>query len=569
MKLSLWPGVVPKISVLAAALVLSGCAVSPTPFTVDEIKQINSDDRRVATAGIAPFSKPVSLEEAIARTLKYNLEHRTKLFERSLAAGQLEAGKFDMLPKLVADAGYAWRDKDGTRKSLNPTTGTVSDVGYISADKTHTSGDVALLWNILDFGASYYTAKQNADRLLIANERRRKAMHTLIQNVRTAYWRALAAQMLSERLKTTIAEAEAALEDARKVSDERVKNPTESLRYRRTLLENLRLMEGVERELASARIELASLMGASPGERIVLAEPKDMEPPKLDAPIEKMEELALTQNADLRESLYNVRIAAADTRRTLLKLLPGITFEYSYKFDDDSYLIHDQWQEAGVRVSFNLFNILSGPSQMDASERAEQVQQARRMALQMAILTQVHLVNHQYGDALRQYKRADAIYEVDGEMAKIVQSQEQTQMASRLDRISASVTFILSSVRRYQAMAKVHEAASRVQATLGLEPQIASLDDLDLPGLEKLIGDSLQKWVRADEPAQTAETLQQVEPPQSAEAAEPTKGAEPQQAVAPVQAAEPVKSDEPEQIAVADQTPLPMSVVWLRQPIDR
>jgi hypothetical protein len=147
-----------------------------------------------------------------------------------------------------------------------------------------------------------------------------------------------------------------------------------------------------------------------------------------------------------------------------------------------------------VRVSFNLFNILSGPSRLRASERNEKVEETRRMALQMSVLTQVHLARHQYDDALRQYERADAIYQVDGEMAQIVQSQQQSNMASQMDEISANVTHILSSVRRYQAIAKVHEAASRVQATLGLEPNIASLDDTDLATLQTSIKKSLQQW---------------------------------------------------------------------------
>ena len=34
--------------------------------------------------------------------------------------------------------------------------------------------DLGLSWNVLDFGVSYYQSKQNADRLLVAQERRRK-----------------------------------------------------------------------------------------------------------------------------------------------------------------------------------------------------------------------------------------------------------------------------------------------------------------------------------------------------------------------------------------------------------
>ena len=477
---------------LLSALLIGGCAVQPKAFNDSEITNINRQDFLLATQNVEALSGPVSLDEAIARALKYNLKHRTRLLEQSLAAGELEAGRFDMLPKLLADAGYSWRNNDPSRTSeSNPT------VASVSSEKAHVDGDVALMWNVLDFGASYYNAKQNADRLLIANERRRKAMHTLIQNVRTSYWRALAAQLLTDRLKSTIADAEKALKSSRQISAERVKDPKESLRYQRTLLENLRLLESVERELASAKIELADYMGLTPGQSYSLAGVETMSPAKSSMTIEEMEQSALLQNADLRESFYNVRIAADDTRKALLKLLPGISFEYSYNFDDDKYLVNDQWNAAGARVSYNLFNILSGPSRMDAAEKNEQLQAARRMALQMSVLTQVHLANHEYLDAKHQFERAESIYQVDKELADVISKQQSADLVSDLDRISANVTYILSTVRLYQAVAKVQEAESRVQATLGFEPVFESLDDLDLQALRQAVRSSLDRWSEA------------------------------------------------------------------------
>lgn len=482
-----------RLCTLMLAASLGACTVVPQAISEADSKQILQTDRELAFKGVPPINGPLSLEEAIARALKYNLDHRVRLIQQALASDQLEAGKFDMLPKLLANAGYATRDNDATRKSLDPITGTVSTSGFVSADQSHVTADLGLLWNVLDFGASYYNSKQNADLLLIAKERRRKAMHTLIQSVRTAYWRALAAQTLSAQLRSAIEQGEAALADARKVSAERVKNPADSLRFQRLLLENLRLMEGVERELAGAQIELASLIGGKPGDKIVLSD-KDLIPPPLTLAIAAMEETALQKNADLRESMYNVRIAAAETRKSLIRLLPGLTFDYAYKYDNDTYLVNQHWRDAGFKVSFNLFNVLSGPSRLKAAERNEKIEQARRMALQMSVLTQVHLAYHQFGDAQKQYERADEIYQVDQELSRLAQSQEASRMASQLDRISANVTFILSSVRRYQAIAKVHEAASRVQASLGLEPEISSLDDADLKTVQNAIQKTLLQW---------------------------------------------------------------------------
>src|SRR3569623_1041258 len=166
------------------------------------------------------------------------------------------------------------RDEEDIRRATDSVTGAPSLANpYISSERRHVTSDVTFSWSVLDFGASYYAAKQQADRVLIASERRRKSMHNLIQNVRSAYWRAIAAEKLQTDVKASIKEAEAALANSQRVESERVKAPVEALRYQRALLENLRLLENVDRALASARIELAGFIGLSPGTRYTLVEP--------------------------------------------------------------------------------------------------------------------------------------------------------------------------------------------------------------------------------------------------------------------------------------------------------
>jgi len=487
-------------------LLISGCAVEPIPFTRGEFTAITQSDHEIMRNGIPPITTALTIEEVIARALKYNLDHRTRMLEQALATGQLDAGKYDLLPRLMADAGYEWRDKENIRLSTDSVTGLPSLANpSISSEKQHFTSDIGLTWNILDFGASYYTARQNADRLLIADERRRKAMHTLIQNVRTAFWRVAAADKWEEQVKDTIKIAEAALIDSRRIEEERVKSPNDSLRYQRNLLENLRLLESVDRELASAHIELAGLIGASPGSRINIIEPTSPKPLSLDMPVDRMEEIAMINNPDLREQIYNVRIAATETRKTLLKLLPGLSFDYEYKYDNDKYLINQEWMNAGLRVGFNLFNLLSAPSQMNLAEVGVKLAENRRMALQMTVLVQLHLARFQYVDALRQYQRAVDIADVDNRLAQLVLSQAQSEMSSKLDHISAKVTSILSSVRQYQAMAKVQETASKVQSTLGVEPHISDVNGIDLPELMEQIGLFLKGWTPNDLPTAKAE----------------------------------------------------------------
>jgi outer membrane protein TolC len=58
---------------------------------------------------VEPIKGPLTLDEAMARALKYNLDRRARLMEEALALNQLDVSQLDMLPKLMAQAGYASR----------------------------------------------------------------------------------------------------------------------------------------------------------------------------------------------------------------------------------------------------------------------------------------------------------------------------------------------------------------------------------------------------------------------------------------------------------------------------
>ena len=51
---------------------------------------------------------------------------------------------------------------------------------------------------------SYFNARQQADRTLIAEEQRRKVVQGLIQDVRRAYWRAASAQGLAGEARCAV-----------------------------------------------------------------------------------------------------------------------------------------------------------------------------------------------------------------------------------------------------------------------------------------------------------------------------------------------------------------------------
>ncbi len=194
-------------AIFIVTFTLTSCAYWPKFLTVPERQEVTKANYVRAQNEVKPVGEMLGLNEAIARAIKYNLNYRTKMMEEAIAMGVSDLSDFDMLPKVVANAGYNYRNNDFITSAKGAYTGTPStSEPYLNSDRKYNTSNLNLNWNLLDFGVSYYTAKQNADRILIASEKRRRTMHVLVQDVQTAYIKASSAQKLKQDIKKTIRE---------------------------------------------------------------------------------------------------------------------------------------------------------------------------------------------------------------------------------------------------------------------------------------------------------------------------------------------------------------------------
>lgn len=486
----------PLLASVALAALLSACAVTPKPLSQGELAAQAEADRKLMFGNAEPLTSPLTLPEAIARVLKHNLDQRAKLMEEALAQGQLKVDRFDLLPQLTANAGYRYRSEYNAVRSRDLFTGRPSDANpTYSTDRNLFNADLGLTWNILDFGVSYYNAQQNADRVLIAAERRRRTVANLIQEVRFAYWRAAAAQTLKDKVTASITLAEQALADAEQVESEGLRDPVTSLQFQKMLLESLRQLEAIQHELAAAQAELAALINVAPGTelRLAVSDETALTVPGWSLTPRQMEELAFVNNPDLREQAYQSRIAADETRKAVLRMLPGISLDVGRKYDSNSFLYENQWNEVGARVSWNLFNLLSAPSRIKHAKALETVTEAKRLALRMAILAQVHVAHHQFQAASRQYARADQLWQVDSRLAEASARRQETSAQGMIERVAAETAAISAELRRYQTYAQLQAALGRMQASIGVDPLPATVASQDIPTLAKAVETHLER----------------------------------------------------------------------------
>lgn len=545
---SLVSGVAKGIATLAVALGLSACAVQSDPLTLEENVEGAQGDLKDMFAVQEPIAGPIGMYEAMARAVRYNLDGRLRAMEQALAQEQVDVASFDLLPQIDAQAGITSRSNTDASSSESIETGTESLEPSTSVDDTRFTGDVRAVWNVLDFGVSYYSARQASDRAKIAMERRRKVVHDIIQDVRTSYWRAVAAERLLSRIDPLMVRVERALADSARIEELALQSPMDALTYQRSLLDSMRQLQQLRRDLTLAKTELAALMNLPPQQDFTVQVPDAtaFEPIEIGLEPEDIEILALTYRPELREERYQTRISQQEARKALLRMLPGIEFDTALNFDTNSFLVNNTWASYGARITWNLFNLISGPARLDAAEAEEEVTEARRQAVSMAVLVQAHVAWINYRNAEEDFETAQALREVDARMLEQLEARGAAAATGDLPVIRGELALLLSDLRRDLAYAELNNASGAILLSIGADPLPTSVPDDSLDTLAAAIRETEAAWQRGEFRVNTAEV--EIPPlgatPPAVVPAEPAPGGVPTDLLSGVPAGGPAEATE-------------------------
>jgi len=505
-----------KSIAIVVALVLTGCVVTPRPLTEAEFERRAGKDLGKMFENQEPVTGPITLSEAMARAIKYNLDHRLKMMETALARANLKAVQFEELPRLTASAGYHQRSNDSGGVSQSIQTRTQSLVASTSQERVRVTGEVAVAWNLLDFGISYARAQQQADQVMIAMERRRKVMQNIIQDVRYAWWRAVSAEILLAELKKLMKRATTALARSEEMEKATIQSPRQALEYQRDLLEDIRQLWQLVQQLSMAKTELAALINLKPGMPFHVAIPKDAfrRVVALHPDMRALERLALVNRPELRQEDYRKRVDALEVRKAILRMLPGIEINASYQHDTNTFLFNKSWGTASEAITWNLFQIFSGPAAIRAARKQAGVGDSRRLALSMAVVTQVNLAWQRYRLARKDYELERNLTDVQGRLNVQAEAQKKAGTGDELAQIRSATSLLVARLRQAQAYAEMQNAMGRLFNSLGLDAAPTFVKE-DVASLAKRLQGQTDVWVEELNRLGRKETLNQPSVPAS------------------------------------------------------
>ncbi len=481
---------------VVAGVLFVGCSVKPQAILSSEVKSDVQKSLDELNKLSLPVLKPITLDEAIERAIANNLSKKLDILSSALAHQKIDIVAYEALPSLTAKGGYSARDNYAASASTSFVNGEPEPLGAspsysVSQDKESTNAGVAFSWNVLDFGLSYVRAGQQANRFLIAKEKERKSIHNIKQEVRNAYYRAVSADELLQRITPVMEKTKQAFEDSKNIAKLKLDTPMKGLTYQRELLEVIRSLNTLEENLIKSKTELARLMGLKPGTSFELAEKiqERYQLPNITIPIDELERLALEHRPELQETRYQQKISEAEVKAAMLKMLPGINLNAGYSYDSNQYALNNNWMSYGANVSWNLLNVFNGNLNKKLAQTQVELAKQQKLALSMAVISQVHLSLLDFYQAKKAYQLSEDYYSIAKDIFIIIENENTLDVNGKLSLIKETLNFLIANLRLSSSYARVQNAYGKVISSVGndtffkeVNPELLVEKKLDLEG---------------------------------------------------------------------------------------
>ena len=499
---------------MSLILFVGACSQKPEPLIKEQVQLSSQEDYEYLkeTSKAAPLE--IDLYQAIAIAIKNNRDLRLNLMDSALSQGQMDVVKFDMLPKLSVNAGYKVLEKHPASTSVNMGSEKDSDgnditdtenlaAAAIAENPTYSLSqqtpsntyDIGFTWNALDFGLSYVRAGQQADKYLISKELERKAIHNLTKEVIYAYWKTLSADELLAQINPLMERVNAALDDYEYIEELLISSPMDALLYQKELLDVLQILNTQRRALMDSRAQLSKLLGLLPDQEYVLIK-TDQPLTELDMSLEEQEEAALFSRPELLEVRYQEKVTAEEARASMLSLFPSLTFNATWTYDSNKYLLNKDNVEYGAVFGANLLNIFQAGNINDINKINEKILEEQRLAVSMTVLSQVHIANINYAQSLREYSNAKHYLNVAQRINDLISNAQKISRFGELELIREEASLLVSRLRNDIAYAEMQYSLGTLYSSVGMNFTPNNLSEISDADLAIALRDNLNQWTK-------------------------------------------------------------------------
>lgn len=478
------------ILLFSLLLLLTGCSQSGKHMSAEKMLELISKDME-GLYYTQELEKPITVNDAIARALKYNIDARLLEYEQIVAEEEARLSTFDALPNLTAQTRLDGRDNERASSSRSVETGTESLEPSVSLDRYRYSGKIEADLNLIDTSLAIVRTKQLGHSAQIAAERRRKVAHTIAQETRRLFWWAATAQLLDEEIKVLLKKGQGVLVQMRQAESEGLLVRSDALQKQSGLLTSLNELMEIRSRLAYSKEELSTFINIPPGYDFKLSvEEKDFTDDglaEIKTPLEELILVALVSRPEIIEEGINNAISEKDRLNEILQALPGIGLRIGQEYDTNSFLVNRNWTSYSIDLSQNLIRLFTLPMRLNALETRKELERLRRKAILSSVIAQVFLAHKRVEIARDSFDLRKQLYSVDRKIIDDALSREAAELLAETEIINVKVKALLSQLRFNIAFIEVQDAQSSLIKELGIDVLPDTNTEKDLEAVSEIV----------------------------------------------------------------------------------
>lgn len=447
-------------------LLLTGCMRSQTELETTRAEHADEDLDKILERAAVP-DHPLTLNEVLEIALKSNLDILVKeldyAFEYELATGS----KYKMLPSLIAEGEISYRNKN-TGSSSESLTNQPPAPPSISSQQHVNRYDITFTWKLLDFGISYYRARQQANKAVSKRFDIERQRQNVIMGVVEHFWKARAAMKGISGSQELLKKAKQYQETREKDVEARVVSTIEGYRTEAQLIRAILQMQVFEKSYHREMSELSNLMGLHPNIPFTLAE-EPLDPITVHLmPVEDLEELALTNRPELYTADMEALSYTDDIRIALLQVFPDPNLFVGNFYDSNRFLVYKRWLIAGLRWSWNLLSVPSHIQEMISADTHLDMSKASRLAISVGILTQLHLAYIQFSYNLDEYQWNDKLRGVQRRLLASAEKEHEIGELGGLDLLQIGIDTLIAEIDTISTYGETRLSIERINNSIGI-----------------------------------------------------------------------------------------------------
>lgn len=465
----------------AGLLVLSGCK-SFDDYQEERVAYAVKHFERAQYSDIKS-GQVLTLDECVRMAVKNNLDLKVFGLEEQVAKEMLTSEMLGMLPELNISNNLTGRTNTPASSSKQLHGNGPGTYSYSqSQDRNVNYLNVDLALSVLDFGLAFFNTQQSQDRMLLRQQRTRRAEQNLVLDTVRVYFQVAAAQRAINITTKLLEDCRNRYELIEKMGDSGQITPFRAFDEVRDFVDMEKRLTNYIRSYENSCVELRSLLGLYPDSGIKVDDSILDKVPEFTFPeMALMEQIALMKRPELYEIDMQKHINVLECRKTIVMMFPNVRMFVDFTNSNNSFLYHSTWWELGIRAAYNLLKLPQHISRYQAYSAQVDAEEARTYAQAIAVMAQVRIA---HANLMATKERLDIDTKVNNAYRKNLKKAEGSSKVSgelsQLELAHMRLATAETEIERYLSLGNYYVAYFRILNTLGLENlHTATVEELE------------------------------------------------------------------------------------------